>query len=97
MGIRRSPSQALRLQDAGGKFIDRLTKEEAGSLLEQKRVRRVNAYTYRLITPAAPSNAEESPASLTYSDMLALSGGKRMTRERRERLIGWGLLQEQVV
>lgn len=97
MGIRRSPSQALRLQDAAGKFIDRLTKEEVRSLMEQKKVRRVNAYTYRLITPPAPSNAEESPASLTYSDMLALSGAKPMTPERRERLIGWGLLQEQVV
>jgi len=65
--------------------------------MDQGKVRRVNPYTYRLITPAVPSNAEESPASLTNSDILALIGAKRMTQARRERLIGWGLLQHQVV
>jgi hypothetical protein len=93
MGIRRSTSQALRLQDAAGHCIDRLTRVEAKSLLEQGKVRRINPYTYRLITPASPSNSEESPATLTTADVMTLIGAKRMTQARRERLVGWGLLQ----
>lgn len=93
MGIRKSPSQALRLQDAAGRFIDRLTKAEAHSLLGQGKVRRINPYTYRLMTPVSPSNTEESSATLTHSDVMTLIGVKRMTHARRERLIGWGFLQ----
>lgn len=93
MGIRRSPSQVLRLQNAAGHCIDRLTKTEAKSLMDQGKVRRINPYTYRVITPISPSNAEESPATLTTVDVLTLIGAKRMTQARRERLVGWGLLQ----
>ncbi len=93
MGIRRSPNQILRLQDAAGRFIDRLSKAEARSLTDQGKVRRLNPYTYRLVTPISPSKAEESPATLTHSDVMTLIGAKRMTQARRERLIGWGLLQ----
>jgi hypothetical protein len=93
MGIRRSPNQALRLQDAAGRFIDRLTKAEAESLMTQGKVRRINLCTYRLMTPVSPSKADESPTTLTHSDVMALIGAKRMTQARRERLIGWGLLQ----
>jgi hypothetical protein len=92
MGVRKSPSQAIRLQDAAGRFIDRLTKSEAQRLMEQRKVSRINPNTYRLITPTAPSKAEESPATLTHSDVMALIGATRMTEKRRERLIGWGLL-----
>jgi hypothetical protein len=93
MGVRRSPSQAIRLQDAAGRIIDRLTKAEAQSLMGQGKVSRINPYTYRLIVPISPSKAEESPATLTHSDVMALIGAKRMTQRHRERLIGWGLLQ----
>lgn len=93
VGVRRSPNQALRLQDAAGRCIDRLTRDEARSLMQQGKVRRVNPYTYRLITPVAPSKSEETPASLTISDILALTGARRMTEARRERLLGWGLLK----
>jgi hypothetical protein len=93
MGIRRSPNQALRLQDAAGRCIDRLTKSEARSLMGQGKVHRINPYTYRLITPVCPSNTEESPATLTNSDVMTLIGVRRMTEARRERLIGYGLLQ----
>lgn len=94
----------FRLQDQQGGFVCMLTKAEAASMRNAGKISKVGKYTYRQTLPPEPSNSRESASCLTGGngihgdggDMLALAGRAfadgRLTPQKRERFIGWGLL-----
>lgn len=81
-----------RLQDELGNRIEFISQTHADKLVDRGDAIRLKRHRYLLKNPVDPSTSPSSPSGLTKDDMEALAGARPMSRERKERLIGRGLL-----
>jgi hypothetical protein len=81
----------IQLQNSDGSRMCILEPNEAESMVSRGKARKISRRVYRLMPPPPnPSKSQESPCSLTVSDVYALASGGKMNPREYERLVGWG-------
>jgi hypothetical protein len=87
------------LFDERGRFVRNLGTAEVKDLLVRGDVVRRTRTRYHVVPQTAPSDSQVSRAALDLGDMHAVAGlhmrGSHMSSRRRERLSGWGLVDDQ--
>jgi hypothetical protein len=81
-----------RVQDELGNRVEFITQAHADKLVDLGDVIRLKRRRYQTTMPIPPSTSLSSPSGLMRSDMEALAGARDISRTRRERLEGHGLL-----
>ena len=92
-------AQTIQLQNEDGSHCRWITQGEASRMEQRSEITRVSARKapqarYRMNPIANPSESRPSIPSLTQSDLRVLVGLQKVDEIRIERLIGFGLLAE---
>jgi hypothetical protein len=92
---------SVKLKNADGSHRMTISLPEAQRLEREGKARRISkpkaaAVVYQMTAVAVASDSHESPAMLTMADLEAVAGIRKLTDQRRERLIGWGLMKEKI-